>query len=119
MLRYMPKYGSSMSKRPCCAGFQLRSRLLSTSAWSTSIAAGASTHAERSSTASAASSVKPCSNTEHCATAARSREQAEAFREPIDELGRRQHADARRGELDRERQPVEQRDDALDRGAVR
>ena len=54
----------------CSAGTQVRSRLLSTSACTTSIAGGASGQGARSSTASAASSVKPPSNTEHCANAA-------------------------------------------------
>ncbi len=40
MLTYIPKYGSSMPKRPCSTGTQVRSRLLSTSACTASIAGG-------------------------------------------------------------------------------
>ena len=46
--------------------------------------------------------------------AARTGEQGEAVGQPLDELRRRQHADARRRQLDRERQAVEQGDDARD-----
>ena len=143
--RYIPKYGSSSSWRVWSIGTQVRSRLLSTSAWTASTIGGASGQDERSSTASAASSVKPPSNTEHCASAAcsqgssRSHDQsiaplsvawrsaaprapasrAKRSRQPLDELRRRQHPDARRRQLDRQRQAVEQGDDALDGRAVR
>ena len=51
--------------------------------------------------------------------AARTGEQGKAVGQPLDQLCRRQHPDARRRQLDRERQAVEQGDDALDGRAVR
>ena len=46
-------------------------------------------------------------------------EQGKAVAQPLEQLRRRHHADARRRQLDRERQPVEQRDDAPDERPVR
>ncbi len=144
MLRYMAKYGSSISNRGCAFGNQARSRLLSTSAWTASIAGGASVHAPRSRTASAASSVKPPSKTEHCASAAcsqgvnRSQDQSIAARKvaclaatPLapasstkrfcrrsHDLRRREHPHPRCRQFDGQRQAVQQLDHLRHRRAV-
>ena len=119
----------------CSAGTQLRSRLLSTSACTTSIGGGASGHG-RVDHRLGGLERNPPSNTEHCAKAVCShgvssshdqsivasqrrlarrprrvrRRAAESGRAGAStQLRRRQHAAARRGQLDRKRQAVEQR----------
>ena len=105
---------------------------------------GASGQGARSITASAAASVNPPSNTEHCSNAdcsqglsnchdqsiaarsvawrpvpPRPASSAKRSRRRSSELGRRQHGDARGCELDRERQPVEQARDLGHGGTLR